>query len=33
MKHPPIQMDDRESRMKIDDFVGIQSEEKELISA
>jgi myo-inositol-1-phosphate synthase len=33
MKHPPIQMDDRESRIKIDDFLGIQLEEKELIIA
>jgi myo-inositol-1-phosphate synthase len=35
MKHPPIQMDDRESRKLIDEFLGIKLEEKvdELISA
>jgi hypothetical protein len=33
MKHPPIQMDDRESRKRIDEFVGIKLEAVELISA
>jgi hypothetical protein len=27
MKHPPIQMDDREARQLIDDFLGIRVDE------
>jgi myo-inositol-1-phosphate synthase len=33
MKHPPIQMDDRESRKNIDEFLGIKIEENELVTA